>query len=164
MTLTERLLGELTQEADTTRRVLERVPRDRMSWRPHPKSLSLGQLAYHVAFVPRAIADLASAPEREIPTVPRPEATSTDELLSTLAQSIDEASTKVRGFGDEGLDAMVRLTRGGQTVLQMPRYNLLRAVLFNHWYHHRGQLTVYLRLLDVAVPSVYGPSADEQPF
>jgi len=96
--------------------------------------------------------------------VPRPEATSTDEVLSLLAQSIDEAATKVRGFGDEGLDAMVRLTRGGQTVLQMPRYNMLRAVLYNHWYHHRGQLTVYLRLLDVPVPSVYGPSADEQPF
>ena len=89
MTLTERLLGELTQEADTTRRVLERVPRDRMSWRPHPKSLSLGQLAYHVAFVPRAIADLASAPEREIPTVPAHRSPSTHSPSSTASSAGD---------------------------------------------------------------------------
>jgi len=164
MTLTERLVGELTQEAETTRRVLERVPADKLSWKPHAKSMSLGQLALHVAMIPGRIADLVSEPDTEIPTVPRPEAKSIDELTSTLDSSIAHASEKLRGWGDEGLDVMLRLTREGKTVLQMPRYNMLRAVMLNHWYHHRAQLTVYFRLLDVPVPSVYGGSADEVPF
>ena len=164
MTLTERLIGELTQEADATRRVLERVPEDKLSWKPHAKSMSLGQLALHVAMIPGRIADLVSEPEREIPNVPRPEAKSVEELTSTLSASVAHAIEKLRGWGDEGLDVGLRLTRNGKTVLQMPRYNMIRAVMLNHWYHHRAQLTVYLRLLDVPVPAVYGASADEVPF
>ena len=164
MTLTERLIAELRQEADTTRRVLERVPEDKLGRKPHAKSMSLGQLALHIAVLPHRIAELVSEPVREIPNVPRPEAKSVDELLSALAGSLESADEKLRGWGDEGLEVMLRLTRDGQTVLQMPRYNMLRSVLFNHWVHHRGQLTVYLRLLDVPVPSVYGASADEVPF
>ena len=164
MTLTERLIGELTQEADTTRRVLERVPQEKLSWRPHPRSQSLGQLALHVAMIPGRIADLVSPDENEIPTVPRPEAKSIEELTSTLSSSVAHAAEKLRGWGDEALDATIRLTRAGKTVLQMPRYNMVRAVMLNHWYHHRAQLTVYFRLLDVPVPSVYGGSADEVPF
>ena len=164
MTLTERLIGELTQEAETTRRVLERVPQDKLPWRPHEKSQSLGQLALHVAMIPGRIAELVSAAENEIPTVPRPEAKSAEELTSTLSSSVAHAAEKLRGWGDEQLDAMIRLSREGKTVLQMPRYNIIRAVMLNHWYHHRAQLTVYLRLLDVPVPAVYGPSADEAPF
>ena len=164
MTLTERLIGELTQEADATRRVLERVPEDKLSWKPHAKSMSLGQLALHVAMIPGRIADLVSEPEREIPNVPRPEAKSVEELTSTLSSSVAHAIEKLRGWGDEGLDVGLRLTRNGKTVLQMPRYNMIRAVMLNHWYHHRAQLTVYLRLLDVPVPAVYGASADEVPF
>ena len=164
MTLTERLIGEMGQEADATRRVLERVPEDKLSWKPHAKSMSLGQLALHVAMIPGRIADLVSEPEREIPNVPRPEAKSVEELTSTLSSSVEHASGKLRGWGDEGLDVGLRLTRNGQTVLQMPRYNMIRAVMLNHWYHHRAQLTVYLRLLDVPVPAVYGASADEVPF
>ena len=164
MTLTERLIGELGQESDATRRVLERVPEDNLSWKPHAKSMSLGQLALHVAMIPGRIADLVSEPEREIPNVPRPEAKSVEELTSTLSASVAHASEKLRGWGDEGLDVGLRLTRNGKTVLQMPRYNMIRAVMLNHWYHHRAQLTVYLRLLDVPVPAVYGASADEVPF
>jgi uncharacterized damage-inducible protein DinB len=164
MTLTERLVGELTQETNATRRMLERVPPDKMGWKPHAKSLSLGQLALHIAAIPGRIADLVSEPEQEIPNVPRPEAKSVDELTSTLSSSVAHAAEKLRGWGDEGLDVMLRLTREGKTVLQMPRYNMIRAVMLNHWYHHRAQLTVYLRLLDVPVPAVYGASADEVPF
>ena len=116
------------------------------------------------AMIPGRIADLVSEPEREIPNVPRPEAKSVEELTSTLSGSVEHASGKLRGWGDEGLDVGLRLTRNGQTVLQMPRYNMIRAVMLNHWYHHRAQLTVYLRLLDVPVPAVYGASADEVPF
>jgi uncharacterized damage-inducible protein DinB len=164
MTLTERLIGELTQEAGTTQRVLERVPQDELSWRPHQKSQSLGQLALHVAMIPGRIADLVSETDGVIPVVPRPEAKSVEELLSTLASSVEHGVEKLRGWDEAALDAMIRLSREGKVVLQMPRYNMIRAVMLNHWYHHRAQLTVYLRLLDVPVPSVYGGSADEVPF
>ena len=164
MTLTERLIGELNQEAETARRALERVPADKLSWRPHPKSQSMGQLALHVAMIPGRIADLVSETEREIPNVPRPEAKSIEELTSTLLSSVAHAAEMLRGWGDEGLDVGLRLTREGKTVLQMPRYNMVRAVMLNHWYHHRAQLGVYFRLLDVPVPSTYGGSADEVPF
>jgi uncharacterized damage-inducible protein DinB len=163
MTLTERLIAELGQEAETTRRVLERVPPEKLSWTPHQKSQSLGQLAFHVAMIPGRIADLVDPPASELPVVPRPEAKSIEELTSALSASVARATEKLRGWGDEGLDLMFRLTRNGKTVLQMPRYNMIRSVMFNHWFHHRGQLTVYLRLLDVPVPSVYGGSADEAP-
>lgn len=164
MTLTERLIGELTQEAETTRRVLERVPEEKLSWKPHPKSMSLGQLALHVAMIPGRIADLVSVTEQEIPNVPRPEAKSVEELTSTLSSSVAHAEGKLRGWDEQGLDVPLRLTREGKTVLQMPRYNMIRTVMLNHWFHHRAQLTVYFRLLDVPVPSVYGGSADEIPF
>ena len=164
MSISKTLLSEFDLEMATTRRVLERVPEDKLSWKPHAKSMSLGQLALHVAMIPGRIADLVSEPEREIPNVPRPEAKSVEELTSTLSSSAEHASEKLRGWGDDGLEVGLRLTRNGQTVLQMPRYNMIRAVMLNHWYHHRAQLTVYLRLLDVPVPAVYGASADEVPF
>ncbi len=163
MTLTERLIGELTQEAGTTRRVLERVPQDKLGWRPHEKSQSLGQLALHVAMIPGRIADLVSDPDGQIPVVPRPEAKSVEELVSTLESSVAHGVEKLRSWDEAALDAPIRLSREGKVVLQMPRYNMIRAVMLNHWYHHRAQLTVYFRLLDVPVPAVYGGSADEVP-
>src|SRR5205823_11971626 len=130
-TLTERLVAELEQEAQTTRRVLERVPQDKLTWKPHAKSMSMGQLALHVAVVPGRIAELVSEPVRELPNVPRPEAKSTEELLSSLAGSIEFVTNKVRQFGEEGLEVMLHLTRNGQTILQMPRYNMIRVVMLN---------------------------------
>jgi uncharacterized damage-inducible protein DinB len=126
--------------------------------------MSLGELAFHIAMIPRAIADLASLTEQEVPTVPRPEAKSVAELTSMLAAGLAHATEKLRGWGDGGLDVLLTLTRGGKPVLQMPRYNLVRAVMLNHWYHHRAQLTLYFRLLGLPVPAVYGGSADEVPF
>lgn len=164
MNLTERLIAELGQEGQTTRRVLERVPEDRLSWTPHPKSMSLGQVAFHLAMIPRAIADLAGVTEQELPNVPRPEAKSVEELTTTLSSGLAYAAEKLRGWGDEGLDVLLTLNRSGKPVLQMPRYNMVRSIMLNHWYHHRAQLTLYFRLLDLPVPSVYGGSADELPF
>jgi uncharacterized damage-inducible protein DinB len=163
MGMTDALVGELTREAVTTRKVLERVPDDKMSWRPHPKSMTLGELAYHVAYIPHAIADLLSA-DGEVPNRPRHQAASAEELVTTLDESVPYAAAKLQAWGDEGLGERWAMKRNGRTLMEMPRVGMVRAVMFNHLYHHRGQLTVYLRLLDVALPSVYGPSADDNPF
>ncbi len=164
MGLAEEFAAELTREALTTRRVLQRVPESQLGWRPHEKSMSLGQLAYHIAILPRAIAELLTNVETEVPNTPLPEGVPVAEIVATLKESVPFAIEKLTAWGDEGLDANWRMTREGKTLLEMPRKMMVRSVMLNHWYHHRGQLTVYLRLLDVALPSVYGPSADEQPF
>jgi uncharacterized damage-inducible protein DinB len=165
MGIADALLAELEQEMPTTRRVLERVPQAHLSWKPHPKSMSLGQLALHVATVPGTVAELAS-----IDTVPAPpqfvqsEAATAAELLPALSASVAKARTHLGPLDDAAMGATWRLMNDGREVLAMPRVALVRAIMLNHWYHHRGQLLVYLRLLDVPVPSVYGPSADENPF
>lgn len=164
MTLVDSLIAELSQEAETTRRVLERVPEDRLSWRPHQKSMTLGTLALHIAVVPGALGELLSELERQVPDFEREEARSRAQLLTALEDSIAQAKAKLMEWGDGGLMAEWRMLRGTQTVLAVPRVALVRSIMLNHWYHHRGQLLVYLRLLDVPVPSVYGPSADEDPF
>lgn len=159
--LSEPLIAELQQEAATTRRVLERIPDQKLSWKPHPKSLSLGQLAHHVAVLPRAIAELVTPSSHELPVVPRPEPKSIREVLSTLEESVAAATKKLSSWNDSAMGETWSMTDKGKAVLQIPRIGMIRSIMLNHWYHHRGQLTVYLRLLDIPVPSVYGPSADE---
>jgi uncharacterized damage-inducible protein DinB len=159
------LLAELEQEAETTRRVLERVPQAHLSWRPHPNSMSLGQLALHVATVPGSGAGLAA---RDVvpdpPDFVQPEAASTAELLPSLTESIAKAKQALCAFDDARMGATWRLQSRGRDIMVMPRAAFVRAIMLNHWYHHRGQLLVYLRLLGQSVPSVYGPTADENPF
>jgi uncharacterized damage-inducible protein DinB len=158
------LMQELEQEARTTRRVLERVPDDRLDWRPHDKSMTLGQLAMHVATIPRAIAELSTRSEFDVNTkIPRPSATSTAELVAAHDQSVARARTVLGGMDDAALASPWRMVNGDQEVAAMPRGALLRSVLLNHWYHHRGQLTVYLRQTGALVPAIYGASADERP-
>lgn len=164
MPLADRFVAELRNEAATTRRVLERVPEDRLSWKPHAKSMSLGQLAMHIASLPGGLAEFLSEPIREAPTVPLLEGASLYQILSKLDESVASAAARVSDWSDEWLDARWTMTREGRTLIEVPRIDMMRNVMLNHWYHHRGQLTVYLRLLDVPVPSVYGPSADENPF
>lgn len=164
MTMTERLIAELTQEASTTRRVLERVPEDKLGWKPHPKSMSLGQLAMHIALLPHGISDLLGEAVREVPAVPLPQAQSREELMLALDRSIAFALDKLWQWGDRGLEEGWRLNSEGKTLLEMQRGAFFRSVMLNHWYHHRGQLALYLRLLDVPVPPIYGPTADENPF
>jgi uncharacterized damage-inducible protein DinB len=165
MKIIDGLLAELEQEADTTRRVLERIPQAHLSWKPHPKSMSLGQLALHVATVPGNVAQLAA-----MDTVPTPpnfvqaEAATTAELVPSLHESVARARQALGGFDDAKMGAMWRLQNDGKDIIAMPRVGFVRAIMLNHWYHHRGQLLVYLRLLDLPVPSVYGPTADENPF
>jgi uncharacterized damage-inducible protein DinB len=165
MTIIDGLLVELEQEASTTRRVLERIPQEHLSWKPHPKSMSLGQLALHVATVPGMVAELAA-----MDTVPgpsafvQPEAATSGELVPSLTESVASARRALGGFDDAKMGATWRLQYGGREVMAMPRVAFVRAIMLNHWYHHRGQLLVYLRLLNLPVPSVYGPTADENPF
>jgi uncharacterized damage-inducible protein DinB len=163
MTIDE-LLRELDQEAQTTRRVLERVPEDQMGWKPHEKSMSLGVLAMHVALIPAAIAEVAMQDGFDVDTpIPRPQATSVAELTATLERSLATAHSLLAGLDQAGLEKPWRMTKGGRELATMPRGALLRSVMLNHWYHHRGQLTVYLRQTGALVPSVYGGSADEVP-
>ena len=159
------LVQELEHETDATRRTLARVPNDKLDWQPDPKSFTLGQLAMHVATIPGALARVAIVPAFEVGAPsPRPTASSTNELLETLSRSVAEAKEVLVGMGDAGLTTPWRMVMGGKEVGAMPRAAFLRSVLFNHWYHHRGQLTVYLRQTGALVPSIYGPSADELPF
>jgi uncharacterized damage-inducible protein DinB len=165
MRLIDGLLAELQQEAETTRRVLERIPEAHLSWKPHPKSMSLGQLALHVATVPGSVAELASVDVvEEPPRFDPPAVVRAAELLPALAESVDKARRLLGGFDDEAMTATWRLLSDERELLVMPRVAFVRAIMLNHWYHHRGQLLVYLRLLDQSVPFVYGPTADENPF
>src|SRR5580692_1152661 len=154
MSLGEALLMEFDQEAQTTKRVLERVPDDKLTWKPHPKSFSLGQLALHIASGPGQIVAAAAQDTAEAPNFSQPEATSRQEVLETFSKSMANAR----------LTSTWRLVRNGKPMMEIPRIAFLRSILMNHTYHHRGQLSVYLRMLEVPVPSIYGPSADENPF
>jgi len=165
MKMIDGMLAELEQEAETTRRVLERIPQAHLSWKPHPKSMSLGQLALHVATVPGMVAELAALDTiPEPPAFIQPEAATTSELLPSLTDSVAKAKRALGGFDDSKMGETWRLHSGGKEILAMPRAAFVRAIMLNHWYHHRGQLLVYLRLLNLPVPSVYGPTADENPF
>ena len=165
MKMIDGLLAELEQEAETTRRVLERIPQAHLTWKPHPKSMSLGQLALHVATVPGNVAELAALDTiPEPPAFVQPEAATTSELVPSLTESVAKAKRALGGFDDVRMGAIWRLQSGGREIMSMPRVAFVRAIMLNHWYHHRGQLLVYLRLLNQSVPSVYGPTADENPF
>lgn len=162
----QQLIDELQAEAPATRRVLERIPGERLEWRPHPKSMSLGQLGQHVATMPGAIARLAALYGLDAATASfePPPAESVEALLATHEASLAEATDYLSSLTREDAEAPWRLTHGEREIFTLPRIGLLRTLAFNHLYHHRGQLTVYLRLLDVPVPVVYGRSADENPF
>lgn len=164
MTIVGGLLQELEQEAQTTRRVLERVPGEHLGWKPHPKSMSLGQLALHVATVPGGVAEISVQSACEVPQFAQPSATSAAELIPALNESVAKAKQLLGGMDDAAMAATWRLMKGDREVMAIPRAALLRSIMLNHWYHHRGQLSVYLRELGVPVPSIYGPSADENPF
>jgi uncharacterized damage-inducible protein DinB len=158
------ILMELDQEAQTTRRVLERIPGDKLAWRPHPKSFSLGQLALHIAVVQGNIAAASIPDTMEAPIFAQAEAKSCQEVLEAFSQSIEKARASLKNMDDATLTAPWSLTRNGKVVFTVPRIAFLRSIMLNHIYHHRGQLSVYLRMLEVPVPSIYGPSADENPF
>lgn len=164
MAIAADLLQELEQEAGATRRVLERVPDAHLDWRPHPKSWSLGQLALHVAQVPGGVATLAMQSPASPPQFVQERPQRSADLVPALDDSISTAKSMLGSASDATMMETWRLVAGDRELLAMPRAAFVRAIMLNHWYHHRGQLLVYLRQLDIPVPSVYGPSADENPF
>ena len=164
MRMIDVLLAEMDQEAQSTKRALERVPEAQLTWRPHVKSMSLGQLALHVASIPGMVAELAVVDRIEPPQFIQAEAASAAELVPALEASLAKARRLLGGMDDDQLMETWRLVRGGRELMAVPRGAFIRMILLNHWYHHRGQLLVYLRLHNVPVPSVYGPTADENPF
>jgi uncharacterized damage-inducible protein DinB len=160
------LIAELDAETPATRRVLERVPPDRFDWRPHPKSMSAGELAQHIASIPGRVGRMALADGMDMATRAAGYASceSREALLATLDASIAGVREVLEGLDEATASGIFRLTFGEKEILAIPRLGVLRSMCFNHWYHHRGELVVYLRLLDVPVPIVYGRSADENPF
>jgi uncharacterized damage-inducible protein DinB len=164
MSLIDGMLLELEQEAQTTRRLLERIKDDHLSWRPHSKARTLGELALHIATVPGAVAELAMHDKVQAPNFVDPVPRSAREVITTLDESIAKAKKVLGGVSDEVLLSPWRMMQGERELFSQPKIALLRSIMLNHWYHHRGQLSVYLRELDVPIPSIYGPSADENPF
>ena len=160
----DEMLAELEQEAGTTRRVLGLVRDEHLDWRPHPRARTLGQLALHVAQIWGGVAALAAQPEPQAPTFADPDPASAADLIPALDASIARAKELLGGMDDATVMATWRLKAGDREIFAIPRIAFLRSVLLNHAYHHRGQLTVYLRMLGEPIPSIYGPSADENPF
>lgn len=164
MSLSEPLAEELRREAAATRRMLERVPEDRLAWKPHEKSMTLGRLAGHIAELPSLFASTLTEDEVDFaagnyqPFV----ASSVAGLLEKFDENVARAAELLRSHADdENLLKTWRLKSNGQVLFEMPRVAVLRTMALSHIIHHRGQLSVYLRLLDVPLPSVYGPTADE---
>lgn len=165
MPTVKELLQELEQEAPATRRVLARVPAEKFDWRPHERSMSLGQLANHLASLPYGIVSATLQGSFDPGALPPPAAPeSTEAILATFDKGMDYARAQLGKMPDADLGIPWRLVRGDKELMSIPRGAALRSILLNHSYHHRGQLTVYLRLNGIPLPSVYGPTADEPPF
>ena len=162
--ISDAILMEMDQEAETTKRLFDVIPDDKLSWRPHAKARSLGELAMHIATMP-LIAEMADLDEKEAGTFPvDPEATSRAQLLAIFAESLEKGKAILAATDDTRAMGEWKLTKDGATLFALPRMGVWRMILLNHNYHHRGQLSAYLRELDVELPSIYGPSADTNPF
>ena len=162
MAMSEALLPEFDHEMSTTRKVLERVPEDRFAWKPHDKSFSMRDLAQHVATIPMWGQMTISSPELDLGGfAPIPPVENRAALLRLFDGHVAATRAALAGVSDGEMLAPWTLKANGQTVFTMPKTAVWRSFVMNHVIHHRAQLAVYLRLNDVAVPSMYGPSADE---
>jgi len=163
MSIAKSLLAEFEIQAPITRRFLERLPEDKLTWKPHEKSMSAGQLAFHLAFVPGGVVRFVQNNPAEAPGFIFPQPASRDEILKTFDESIATVRATLTTADDASMNETWRLVAGGREVLAQPRAQFLRDVMLNHWYQHRGQFSVYLRILGAPVPASWGPSADEPP-
>jgi uncharacterized damage-inducible protein DinB len=168
MELTELFLAEFDREADRSRRALEQVPDGQHDWKPHDKSMIFGYLAGMVANIPTWIEMIISKDDLDIapkdgPTQSRPALNTSAEYIKSLERACESARAALRGTTEAHLMTPWRLLAGGQVVDTSKRYEMIRDTI-NHWAHHRGQMTVYLRLMGAKVPALYGPSADDRRF
>ena len=162
----EPTIGEYQAEVEITRRILQRVPADKLTWKPHDRSMTLGQLALHIAEIPDRISALAEMNGFDVSQanfVP-PQPKDLNEVLTGFEGAVLEGGKRLGSMTDESASQPWTLTAGEKVVFTVPRAGIVRTIMLNHWYHHRGQLSVYLRMLEVPVPVIYGRSADESPF
>ncbi|GAA3971193.1 DinB family protein [Hymenobacter antarcticus] len=158
------LAQEAQRELALTRRLLERVPTDKFDWQPHPKSMKLGTLASHMANLVSFLQISLQGTETDMATVPMPPSpTHIDEVLRRFDINGENLRRALADVDDATFWEMWSMRRGEQTIMAMPRIMVARVMVLNHLIHHRGQLSVYLRLLDIPVPAIYGGSADEAP-
>jgi uncharacterized damage-inducible protein DinB len=166
MTIAETMLPEFDQEMTITRRLLERVPDGKSDWKPHPKSMELGFLAMHIASMPEwgtttlRLLELNFGDPKTVERYALPPFSTTESLLERFDRLVEEARAALASISDEELQVPWTLRNGDHIMFTLPRIVTFRTWVLNHTIHHRGQLGVYLRLLDVPLPSVYGPSAD----
>jgi uncharacterized damage-inducible protein DinB len=163
MSISQSLLAEFEEQALITRKFLERLPEDKLTWKPHNKSMSAGQLAYHLASVPGGVVRFVQDNPAQAPEFAFQQPTSRQEILKAFEASIAAVRSLLPTYDDTAMKETWRMVAGGREVLAQPRAEFLRDVMLSHWYQHRGQFSVYLRMLDVAVPASWGPSADEPP-
>lgn len=160
------MLNEFREEVAITQRVLDRVPADKLTWKPHAKSMSMGQLALHIATVPGSLARITKEDSFDASQAnfvpPQPE--NMKEVQAAFEQSVKDAEDHLKGMTEDQARGKWRLMMQDKQLFERPRVEVMRSIMLNHWYHHRGQLSVYLRMLDVPVPVIYGRSADENPF
>ena len=161
--INQAFIGELQHEAASTKRILERVPEGKFDWKPHDKSMTLGRLASHVAELPGFLNGILTMEEFDFAKGHyKAMLTHTpEELVTFFQQKMDEVLTTLGSISDEQMKANFTLRNGDHVITTLPRMVAVRSMALNHIIHHRGQLTVYLRLLDIPVPGMYGPSADE---
>lgn len=161
MSIADTILPEFDQEMATTRRVIERVPTEKGTWKPHPKSFSLGHLTQLVATMPGWLTNAVSETYLDLAGYPGYSYEKTEDLVRTFDKHVSEARKAIAAAKDPDFQVTWSLKRGDQVFFSAPRAVIVRQTI-NHLVHHRGQLTVYLRLIDVPVPSIYGPTADEK--
>jgi len=165
MSIAQGFLAEFEQQAPVTRRFLERLPEDKLTWKPHSRSMTAGQLALHLATVPGNIARFVQEKNGQAPNFANiPSPASKEEVLRSFDESIAAVRSLVPKLDDAAMNDTFRVLAGDTEVMAVPRKAFLRNIMLNHWYQHRGQFCVYLRLLDVPVPASWGPSADEAPM
>ena len=163
MSLNEDFIAELQQEAVSTRKCLERIPQEKFDWKPHEKSFTMSKLAAHVAETISWVKEVIETPELDFAAHEHTpfEPTTTLELVEYFDKNLAAATDALQNASDETLAENWKLRNGEEVYFDMPRAQVLRGMAFNHLINHRGQLSVYLRLNDIPVPALYGPSADE---
>lgn len=162
MAIKDALIAELKHESASTKKILERVPMEKADWKPHEKSMTLGRLATHVAEIPHWVSDIIHIDEFDFTQHYKPRKASTnEELMNVFQENLDKAIADLEKMSDDDFKKTWIVKSGEQVFYNLPKIVAVRGWGYSHLIHHRGQLSVYLRLLDVPIPGMYGPSADE---